>query len=117
VQSARSARELFDLLARRLHDTSALLPQMACRFDVAGVASWRISVDRGRVAVKESRERADLALQLPEELLLEIVSGKKNLLAAIMRGEVVVDGDMAYAPALLRLLRSRAATVERQIGK
>ena len=61
--------------------------------------------------------RSDLAVELPEELLLKVVAGEKQLMTAFMRGEVVVDGDMAYAPALLRLLRSRSATVERQVGK
>ena len=93
------------------------MSRMACRFDIAGVGSWRISVDRGRVAVEESRESADLVLELPEVLLLEIVSGEKNLLTAFMRGEVVVDGDIAYIPALQRLLRSRSASVERQVGQ
>jgi glycogen debranching enzyme len=115
--SAQSARELFERLARRLEGSMALLPRMACRFDITGVGSWRISVDRGRVAVEESRESADLAVELPEELLLKVVAGEKQLMTAFMRGEVIVDGEIAYLPALQRLLRSRPASVERQIGK
>jgi glycogen debranching enzyme len=113
---ARSARDLFDQFALRVHGSTAL-PPMACRFDITGVGSWRITVERGRVAVEESRESADLALELSEALLLDIASDKKNLLTAFMRGDVVVHGDIAYVPALQRLLRSRSASAERQLGK
>ncbi len=102
---AVSARELFDRAQRRIEGSVVLLPRVSCRFDVDGAGSWRVMLDHGRVTVAESHDSADIVIKLPEPLLLEIARGEKSLLTAYMRGEVTLEGDLAYMPTLQRVVR------------
>jgi SCP-2 sterol transfer family len=99
-----SARQLFATLDRRVDAAELAGLRSSCRFDVAGAGSWRVLVVDGSVHVGESRDPADTVVRLPEDLLLQLVRGDRNLTTAVLSGRVEVVGDLAVAERLARAL-------------
>jgi putative sterol carrier protein len=74
------------------------------RFDVLGAGSWRLDVREGTLVVSESTERADLVVELSEEVLLGMFRGEQNPSTAFLTGSVKLAGDLALAPRLERFM-------------
>ena len=91
VQSARSAW-LFDLLSRGCRHSA-----IATRWRAASMSrAWELAHQRRpRTGGRRGPERADLALELPEGLCLKRSWRARRTCSPPLRGEVVVDGDMA----------------------
>jgi putative sterol carrier protein len=62
---------------------------------------WRVTVDKGKVAVARGNGPADCILRADRKLFGRIASGKVNAFAAVLRGAVTVEGD----PRLLVLFQ------------
>ena len=64
---------------------------------------WLLSIDKGDVDVSHKRGAADCTVRAPEELFDGIATGKVNALAALLRGEMFVDGDSRLLVRFQRL--------------
>jgi|tagenome__1003787_1003787.scaffolds.fasta_scaffold20307997_2 putative sterol carrier protein len=101
---AQPTGEFFEGLAERGHEPLLEKATGSIRFDLAnGKKSqrWLVAIDKGDVAVSHKSTAPDCTLRSTEELFDDIVLGKENAMAAVLRGAVTVDGD----PELLVLFQ------------
>ena len=101
---AQPTGEFFEGLAQRGHEPLLEKATGSIRFDLAnGKKSqrWLVAIDKGDVAVSHKSTAPDCTLRSTEELFDDIVLGKENAMAAVLRGAVTVDGD----PELLVLFQ------------
>jgi putative sterol carrier protein len=74
------------------------------RFDLeheGGTDRWFVVIDKGDVSVSRRNVRADCVLRAERSLVEGVVSGRVNAMAALLRGDLVAEGD----PQLLVLLQ------------
>jgi putative sterol carrier protein len=62
---------------------------------------WFVVIDKGDVSVSRRNVRADCVLRAERSLVEGVVSGRVNAMAALLRGDLVAEGD----PQLLVLLQ------------
>jgi putative sterol carrier protein len=72
--------------------------------DGSAVERWRVDVHRGDVTVSHKAGAADCVLRAPKPLFLKIASGRENAMAAVLRGALVVEGDLELLMAFARIL-------------
>ena len=65
---------------------------------------WRVTVDRGEVAVARGNGPADCILRADRKLFSRIASGQVNAFAAVLRGAVTIEGDPRLLVLFQRLL-------------
>ncbi len=65
---------------------------------------WRITVDKGAVAVARGNGPADCVLRADRKLFARMASGKVNAFAAVLRGAVTIEGDPRLLVLFQRLL-------------
>jgi hypothetical protein len=67
------------------------------RFDVSDTKSverWYVTMSRGEVTVSHKSTKAVSVIHADRALLNEIVEGRRNAMAAVLRGALVVEGDL-----------------------
>jgi len=67
------------------------------RFDVLGgrrVDHWLVAVDRGDIAVSHGNGDADCVVRTDGPTLEGIVTGHVNTMAAFLRGQMTLEGDL-----------------------
>jgi putative sterol carrier protein len=99
-----SIAEFFAELGRRGHEPLLEKARGGARFDVADgrrTERWLVNIDKGDLRVSRRNAAADCILRVDRSSFERAVAGKLNLMAAVLRGEVIVGGD----PRLLVLLR------------
>jgi putative sterol carrier protein len=62
---------------------------------------WFVVIEKGDVSVSRRNVRADCVLRAERSLVEGLVSGRVNAMAALLRGDLVAEGD----PQLLVLLQ------------
>jgi hypothetical protein len=76
------------------------------RFDIAddgALEHFYVTIDRGTVAVSHKKGRADASLHLDRALADELATGRVNATAAVLRGLLDPEGDLALLIAFQRL--------------
>jgi putative sterol carrier protein len=76
------------------------------RFDVVNgkrTERWLVTVDKGDIAVSRRNMRADCVVTADRALFERIASGKTNALAALLREEMNVEGDVNLLVLFQRL--------------
>ncbi len=91
-----TAAEFLDSLSTS--DCVALLRKISgtIRFDVADDPDdvpALVVIDKGEVKVMRENRRADCVVRGNREVLDRVVCGRTGALAAVLRGELMVDGD------------------------
>ena len=87
----------FDGLGRRKHVPSLERLTATLRVDaedVHAVERWLVRVDRGDVRVSRRMAKANCTVRADRDTLRAIVVGRLNVLAAVLRGVVGIDGDL-----------------------
>jgi SCP-2 sterol transfer family len=77
------------------------------RFDIADgkrIERWLVVLEKGTVAVSRRHTRADCVVSTDRALFDRIASGEANALAALLREEVNVEGDVNLLVLFQRLL-------------
>jgi putative sterol carrier protein len=85
----------------RLEDVSASL-----RFDLDNGekrSRWHVAIDEGDIAVSHKNARADCVVRADSAVFDGIAGGEVNLLAAVLRGAIDIEGDAELVMRLLRL--------------
>ncbi|MGC4891281.1 SCP2 sterol-binding domain-containing protein [Micromonospora sp. DT227] len=115
----RSIDAFFDGLGRSSPDERLVKVSGSVRFDIhddRGVHHRRLDIDHGRLRVSDDDGPATTVITLSERTAVAMVAGGMNGLAAISRGEILVDGDLALALRIGRLFPKPAATAGRHGG-
>ncbi|MFG3700498.1 SCP2 sterol-binding domain-containing protein [Micromonospora sp. NPDC047620] len=77
------------------------------RLDVerdAGTDVWFVMLRDGAIQVSRQDRQPDLVIRGHHTLFDRLAQGRAQLLAALMRNEITVEGDLALLPAFERLL-------------
>ena len=101
--TSTTARFFGDLEARG-HDALLAKATGTLRFDLADgdeVETWVLVVDRGDLAVTRDEAEPTCRVRSTAKLFDGIATGKVNAMAAMIRGELVAEGD----PHLLMLFQ------------
>lgn len=108
------ARDCFEALGRRGYGPGLADVVGTWEFDVEDVGTWTVAVDHGALRVTDGadpRPMTDSAiptarLRLSEEALVRLARGERheNLFTGVIRGAIVVEGDVAFAQRLQAIL-------------
>ena len=96
--------KFFDELGRRGHEPLLGKATGSARFDVVDgkrTERWLLSIDKGDIRVSRRNGAAKAVIRADKASFDRVVGGKMNLMAAVLRGELAVQGD----PRLLVLLQ------------
>jgi hypothetical protein len=104
-RSADPTAEFFEMLAARGEDPLVRRASGTTRFDISGgggrTEHWLLTVDKGKLDVSRRNARADVVVSAERPVFDQLATGKHNVLAALIRGEVAAQGD----PNLLVLVQ------------
>jgi len=64
---------------------------------------WLITLGGGDVAVARRKAPADAVVHVEQSLLDQLVTGRANAMAAVLRGAVVIEGDVELPVQLQRI--------------
>jgi putative sterol carrier protein len=95
----------FDELERRGHEPLLAGTSGTVRLDVGHGKStehWYLEISDGDVAVSRLDASADAVMGADRDLFNEIVQGRANTMAAMLRGAMTIEGDVEL---MLRLQR------------
>jgi putative sterol carrier protein len=70
------------------------------------VRRWRIVVDKGRISVAKGAGAAACVVRADKAVFDKIATGKLNAVAAMLRGDLAVDGDWRLLVRIQRLFPS-----------
>jgi SCP-2 sterol transfer family len=102
----------FEDLSNRGHDPLLRSVSGTVRFDlVSGKTTerWLLEIRKGDLSVSHRNVRADTVMRLSRTLFEAVARGETNLLPALLRGEVMLEGDYRLMIMVRRLLRRRLA--------
>jgi SCP-2 sterol transfer family len=91
------ADEFFDAIGRRKHEPMLENVTGTIRFDLMqGVCTehWLVSISRGDISVSRDMAGADSYLRADRDLFDRVARGEDYLLAALIRGAVVAEGNL-----------------------
>jgi putative sterol carrier protein len=100
--------EFFDALRRRGPEPLLGNARGSLRVELTnrGRERWLISIDRGKLAVSRRSGKADCTVRARKEVFDRVFDGTQNAMAAMLRGELTVDGDPMLLVRFQRLLPS-----------
>jgi putative sterol carrier protein len=105
--NADATARFFEKLAERGHEPLLEKVKGTVRFDLVGgerVERWLVTVDRGDITISRRNAAADCVVRAERALFERIAAGETNTMAAMLRGEVAVEGDLELAASFQRLL-------------
>lgn len=123
---ADATSDFFESLGGRGHEPLLEKTSGSVLFELANgqqTDRWLVTIDRGDVVVSHKGGRADATVRARKDVFEGIASGELNAMAALLRGALVVEGDMALMARLQRLLPApprsarRAARARRGASK
>ncbi|MET8277818.1 SCP2 sterol-binding domain-containing protein [Micromonospora sp. NPDC005174] len=98
--------EFFERLAAACRDPRFSKVCGSVRFDIRDgddLEQWLLVIDHGELRVAQSGEPATTVIRVSGQVAEAMARGEVNGLAAIERGEILVDGDLALALRVGRL--------------
>jgi glycogen debranching enzyme/putative sterol carrier protein len=105
-EAPTALRELFATLDRvempAARPGSTVHKSVGFRLEDAG--DWLVSLDEGRIKVREGFDTADCVVETNEPTLLAILRGEQNVRTATLSGKVRVSGDFEVASRLGQIL-------------
>jgi ubiquinone biosynthesis protein UbiJ len=96
----------FDQLRTRGHEPALARAKGVLRFDVADGAKrrrWLVTLDRGDIAVSRANLKADCSIRVDKAVFDCVASGRVNTVAAMLRGTIGAEGDIALFVLFQRL--------------
>jgi putative sterol carrier protein len=109
--------EFFDELHRRGNEPLLQKANGTIRFDMVDEgekSSWSVAIKKGDVTVSRAKGKADCTITADKALIEGIISGEVNAMAALLRGEIGVEGDLELLVLFQRLFPGPAASAERR---
>jgi len=93
---AESATEFFEEIHARGHEPLLAKARGTLRVDLSDVdtvETWMLHIDRGNVVVSRDAVEPACRVQTSRKLFDRVISGRQNAMAAMLRGDIVYDGD------------------------
>ena len=87
--------KFFEELGARGHEPLLEKATGTIRFELTNgkrKARWLVAVEKGDVTVSHGNARADCVTRADRAFFEQIVTGEENAMAAMLRGEVAVEG-------------------------
>ena len=109
--------EFFEALVERGHEPLLEKARGTVRFDLKDANKtdrWLVSVANGGIAVSRRNLKADCVVSADKTLFDDIASGKSNLMAALLRGAMSIEGDTELIVLFQRLFPGRTRTRRRR---
>jgi putative sterol carrier protein len=103
---ADATADFFERLAERDHEPLLEKTSGSVLFELANgkqTDRWLVSINKGDVAVSKKGGRADATVRAPKEVFDGLASGKVNGMAAVLRGAITLEGNVALVARLQRL--------------
>lgn len=103
----------FDDLRSRGHEPSLSKLSGTLRFDLGTgktTERWLVSIRKGDLAVSRRNGAADSVIRAQKALFERAARGETNMFSAMLRGEVVLEGDYRLMVGVRRLFRERLAS-------
>jgi putative sterol carrier protein len=104
----------FDELATRGEEPLLRKAKGSTRFDVVDgkkTLHWLIRVDRGKISVSQRNASADCVMRADKAVFDKVASGAMNAVAAVLRGDLGVEGDWRLLVRMQRLFPSSPKSV------
>lgn len=98
--------EFFAELGSRAREPLLRKAKGNARFDVVDgkrTARWLLAIDKGDIDVSRRNAAADCVVRADRATFDRIVAGELNFMAAVLRGEVALQGDPRLVVLLQRL--------------
>jgi putative sterol carrier protein len=105
----------FERVAKTDHEPLLARIKGTLRFDLdesGRTEHWFVSVDRGRVLVSHRNAAADAVLEADRSMFEQVVDGRVNAMAAVLRGAIVPKGDLGLLISFGRLFRSQMTSAQ-----
>jgi hypothetical protein len=116
--------EFFEQVHQRGHEPVLARTSGRIRFEVAsdGVTQhWLVTVRRGAVSVSHVDGVADCVVRANRECFDDVVTGRQNAFAAVLRGILVLEGDLGLLAQFQHLFPAgpgrRPVASERTVGR
>ena len=96
----------FAELAGRGHEPLLRKASGSTRFDIVDgrkTRRWLVAVDRGNISVASRGTEADCVVRAEKALFDKVVSGRLNAVAAVLRGDLEIQGDWRLLVWMQRL--------------
>lgn len=97
----------FDRLARREYDPMLRNAVGTARFEIADkdtTERWLVTIDKGAITVSKKNARAGTIIRADRKTFDKASAGTLNVMAAVLRGEIVISGDPRFLVQLQRLI-------------
>ena len=107
-----ASADFFEDLGRRGHEPLLGHTSGTLRFELVNGGRrerWYVTLDRGDVAVSRKTGGADCVVRATKELFDDVASGHVNAMAALLRGELVAEGNPNLLVRVQRLFPSPPA--------
>lgn len=99
----------FEELASRRHEPLLRKASGSMRFDVVDgrqMRRWLVAVERGDMAVSRGGGNASCVVRADKAVFDKVASGRLNAVAAVLRGDLQIDGDWRMLVRMQRLFPS-----------
>jgi len=106
MATSDAATEFFESLATRGHEPLLGNATGTLRIEVVDgeiLEHWHITVHKGSIKVSRRNVKASAVVRVPRALCADIASGRENAMAAMLRGELVPEGDLRLIILFQRL--------------
>jgi putative sterol carrier protein len=77
-------------------------------FELEDGRAWRLRVEDGSARIEEGKGDADCVLRASDADMALVMTGRQNLITAVLQGRVEVKGDMALAQKFHGAVSARA---------
>ena len=107
---ADATTEFFEDLGARGHEPLLERANGTMRIELSNGkrrARWLVTLKKGDVTVSHANAKADCVVRMDQALFDQIVSGRENAIAALLRGLVAVEGNRQLLVLFQRLFRDR----------
>jgi glycogen debranching enzyme/putative sterol carrier protein len=78
--------------------------QTSVGFRLPDAGDWLVSVDDGKISVRQGFDTADCVLEMSGQTLMALLKGDQNVRTAALSGKITVSGDFAVASRLGQIL-------------
>jgi putative sterol carrier protein len=110
VATKDPVEHFFAELAARGHEPLLRKASGSTRFDVRDgrrTRRWIVTVDDGDIAVRTGNGEAACVVRADKAVFDRIVAGRMNAVAAVLRGDLEVEGDWRLIVRMQRLFPGR----------
>jgi putative sterol carrier protein len=98
--------EFFETLRRRGPEPLLGNARGLLRVELTNGGRWLISIDGGKLTTSRRSGKADCIVRARKEVFDRVTDGTQNAMAAMLRGELVVEGDPMLLVRFQRLFPS-----------